>query len=26
VRHGPAPLNLWLPPYAYESDAKIKIG
>jgi ubiquinol-cytochrome c reductase iron-sulfur subunit len=26
VRHGPAPLNLWLPPYAFESDSKIKIG
>jgi ubiquinol-cytochrome c reductase iron-sulfur subunit len=26
VRHGPAPLNLWLPPYAFESDTKIKIG
>ncbi len=26
VRHGPAPLNLWVPPYAFESDTKIKIG
>jgi ubiquinol-cytochrome c reductase iron-sulfur subunit len=26
VRHGPAPLNLWLPPYAFETDTKIKIG
>lgn len=26
VRHGPAPLNLWLPPYEFESDTKIKIG
>ena len=26
VRHGPAPLNLNLPPYAFESDTKIKIG
>ena len=26
VRHGPAPLNLWLPPYAFEGDTKIKIG
>ncbi len=26
VRHGPAPLNLALPPYAFESDTKIKIG
>jgi ubiquinol-cytochrome c reductase iron-sulfur subunit len=26
VRHGPAPLNLWLPPYAFSSDTKIKIG
>ena len=26
VRHGPAPLNLFLPPYAFESDTKIKIG
>jgi ubiquinol-cytochrome c reductase iron-sulfur subunit len=26
VRHGPAPLNLALPPYAFESDSKIKIG
>jgi ubiquinol-cytochrome c reductase iron-sulfur subunit len=26
VRHGPAPQNLWLPPYAFESDTKIKIG
>jgi ubiquinol-cytochrome c reductase iron-sulfur subunit len=26
VRHGPAPLNLFLPPYAFETDTKIKIG
>ena len=26
VRHGPAPLNLPLPPYAFETDTKIKIG
>ncbi len=26
VRHGPAPLNLDLPPYTFESDSKIKIG
>jgi len=26
VRHGPAPLNLALPPYAFESDTKIKVG
>ncbi len=26
VRHGPAPLNLALPPYAFMSDTKIKIG
>jgi ubiquinol-cytochrome c reductase iron-sulfur subunit len=26
VRHGPAPANLALPPYAFESDSKIKIG
>ena len=26
VRHGPAPLNLALPPYAFMSDSKIKIG
>lgn len=26
VRHGPAPLNLYLPPYAFETDTKIKIG
>ncbi len=26
VRHGPAPTNLALPPYAFESDTKIKIG
>jgi ubiquinol-cytochrome c reductase iron-sulfur subunit len=26
VRHGPAPLNLALPPYAFESDTKVKIG
>jgi ubiquinol-cytochrome c reductase iron-sulfur subunit len=26
VRRGPAPLNLPLPPYAFDSDTKIKIG
>jgi ubiquinol-cytochrome c reductase iron-sulfur subunit len=26
VRHGPAPLNLYVPPYAFESDTKVKIG
>ena len=26
VRHGPAPANLPVPPYAFESDSKIKIG
>ena len=26
VRHGPAPANLNLPPYAFEGDTKIKIG
>jgi ubiquinol-cytochrome c reductase iron-sulfur subunit len=26
VRHGPAPLNLFLPPYAFQSDTKIKLG
>jgi ubiquinol-cytochrome c reductase iron-sulfur subunit len=26
VRHGPAPLNLFLPPYAFETDTKVKIG
>jgi ubiquinol-cytochrome c reductase iron-sulfur subunit len=26
VRHGPAPLNLWLPPYEFVSDTKIRIG
>jgi ubiquinol-cytochrome c reductase iron-sulfur subunit len=26
VRHGPAPANLALPPYTFESDTKIKIG
>lgn len=26
VRHGPAPLNLYLPPYAFTNDTKIKIG
>jgi ubiquinol-cytochrome c reductase iron-sulfur subunit len=26
VRHGPAPQNLYLPPYAFTSDTKIKIG
>lgn len=26
IRQGPAPLNLYLPPYAFVSDTKIKIG
>jgi ubiquinol-cytochrome c reductase iron-sulfur subunit len=26
VRHGPAPANLNLPPYAFTTDTKIKIG
>ena len=26
VRHGPAPSNLGLPPYAFIGDTKIKIG
>ena len=26
VRHGPAPANLPIPPYAFVSDTKIKIG
>ena len=26
VRHGPAPANLNLPPYAFEANTKIKIG
>ncbi len=26
VRHGPAPANLPLPPYAFTTDTKIKIG
>jgi ubiquinol-cytochrome c reductase iron-sulfur subunit len=26
VRHGPAPTNLPLPPYAFTSDTKIKVG
>jgi ubiquinol-cytochrome c reductase iron-sulfur subunit len=26
VRHGPAPANLALPPYAFLTDTKIKIG
>jgi len=26
VRHGPAPLNLYVPPYAFETDTKVKIG
>jgi ubiquinol-cytochrome c reductase iron-sulfur subunit len=26
VRHGPAPANLPVPPYAFETDTKIKIG
>jgi ubiquinol-cytochrome c reductase iron-sulfur subunit len=26
VRHGPAPLNLYVPPYAFEGTSKVKIG
>jgi ubiquinol-cytochrome c reductase iron-sulfur subunit len=26
IRQGPAPKNLEIPPYAFESDSKIKIG
>ena len=26
VRHGPAPINLPIPPYTFETDAKIRIG
>lgn len=26
VRHGPAPANLAIPPYAFDSDTKIKVG
>ena len=26
VRHGPAPYNLFLPPYDFTADTKIKIG
>jgi ubiquinol-cytochrome c reductase iron-sulfur subunit len=26
IRQGPAPANLAIPPYAFESDTKIKIG
>ncbi len=26
IRQGPAPLNLYLPPYAFLSDTKIQIG
>ncbi|MDQ0473645.1 ubiquinol-cytochrome c reductase iron-sulfur subunit [Labrys wisconsinensis] len=26
IRQGPAPLNLYIPPYAFEGDAKIVIG
>jgi len=26
VRHGPAPLNLAIPPYNYTSDAVVRIG
>lgn len=26
IRKGPAPLNLPIPPYAFEGDTKIKIG
>jgi ubiquinol-cytochrome c reductase iron-sulfur subunit len=26
VRHGPAPLNLNIPPYAFMSDTRVKVG
>ena len=26
IRKGPAPLDLFIPPYAFESDTKVKIG
>jgi ubiquinol-cytochrome c reductase iron-sulfur subunit len=26
IRQGPAPTNLPVPPYAFVSDSKIKIG
>jgi len=26
IRKGPAPLDLFLPPYAFETDTRIKIG
>jgi ubiquinol-cytochrome c reductase iron-sulfur subunit len=26
MRHGPAPANLAVPPYAFETDTKVKIG
>ena len=26
VRHGPAPLNLNIPPYGFASDTKVRIG
>ena len=26
VRHGPAPLNLFLPTYAFMSDTRVKVG
>lgn len=26
IRQGPAPLNLWLPPYTFTSDSSIRIG
>ncbi|SMF36083.1 ubiquinol-cytochrome c reductase iron-sulfur subunit [Tistlia consotensis] len=26
VRHGPAPKNLYLPPYEFRSDTKLRIG
>jgi ubiquinol-cytochrome c reductase iron-sulfur subunit len=26
IRQGPAPINLEIPPYAFESDTKIRIG
>jgi ubiquinol-cytochrome c reductase iron-sulfur subunit len=26
VRHGPAPLNLAIPPYSYTSDTTVRIG
>jgi ubiquinol-cytochrome c reductase iron-sulfur subunit len=26
IRQGPAPLDLFIPPYAFETDTKVKIG